>query len=42
MEKKKVLQPYLRSLYKRDLPRMKESTAGQLKWLVAWQDLNTK
>lgn len=41
MEKKK-LQPCLRSLYKRDLARMKESTAGQMKWLVTWQDLHTK
>lgn len=34
--------PYLRSLCKRDLARMKESTAGQAKWLVAQLDLHTK
>lgn len=39
---KKMLPPYLRSLCKRDLARMKESTAGQAKWLVAQLDLHTK
>lgn len=37
-----MLPPYLRSLCKRDLARMKESTAGQAKWLVVEQDLHTK
>jgi len=38
----KMLHPYLRSLCKSDLAKMKESTPGQVKWLVAWQDLCTK
>lgn len=37
-----MLHPYPRSLCKRDLAKMKESTAGQVKCLVAWHDLHTK